>query len=60
MVKMNSLISWSYVEVLSDINTKKNKRSSPFATITHTIMMSHLVWTLNYYDGLGYVSAYVG
>ena len=49
MVKMNSLINWGYVAVLSD-NTLKNKRSSPFATITHTIMMSHLVCTLNYCD----------
>ena len=51
MVKMNSLINWSYVVVLSD-NTLKNKRSSPFATITHTIMLSQLVWTFNYCDNL--------
>jgi len=59
MVKMNSLINWGYVVVLSD-NTLKNKRSSPFATITHTIMLSQLVCTLNYCDNLHNVLAYVG
>ena len=51
MVKMNSLINWGYVVVLSD-NTLKNKRSSPFATITHTIMLSQLVCTFNCRDDL--------